>query len=255
VFLNPHGHTLQRTAFRSKRRKRRAKGWGSAALLIAALLVSCAGTDPKPLPQMTASVSEPAVERCAVFFPKGRWQMIHAINFRMADGTTGNALGVMVLDGRSLSCALMTVEGFTLFASRSPDNGPLEVLRALPPFNSQAFAEGLIADVRTLFQLPAGLAGVGRLADGSSLCRYVADQTITDVFPGTDGCFHLATYAQTPASGIDVPVRTRTVEARDCSRVGDSLVPRDVTLTGHGPAAYVLQLHLLSAEPLPASNP
>jgi len=203
---------------------------------------------------MTASAPGLAADRCAAFFPKGRWQMVHAIHFRLADGAVGNALGVATLDGRSVTCALMTVEGLTLFAARSPDKGPLEVVRALPPFDGRAFAEGLIADVRTLFLPPAGAVSLGRLADGSELCRFIADQEITDVIPDQDGCFQLATYAP-PASGADAPRRTRTLVARGCRPAGDSLIPGDATLTGHGPAGYTLKLHLLSAEPLPPANP
>jgi hypothetical protein len=128
-------------------------------------------------------------------------------------------------------------------------------LRALPPFDKKSFAEGLIADVRTLFQPPTGVISVGHLADGSLLCRSIADQAVTDVVPKSDGCFQLSTYAPTPASGTHLPVRTRTVEARDCSPVNGSLMPRDMTLTGHGRAGYTLKLHLLSAEPLPAAKP
>jgi len=181
--------------------------------------------------------------------------MLHAIDFRLTDGTSGSALGVLILDGRSLSCALMTVEGLTLFEARSPADGSLEVLRALPPFTGGTFAEGLIADVRTLFQPPTGTASFGRLADGSPLCRYASDRAVTDVHPGTDGCFRLSTYASTPTSGVGSPVRTRTVEARACRMTGGISLPHEVTLTGHGPAGYTLNLRLLGAEPLPAAMP
>jgi len=233
----------------------RVKGWRVVLPFVAVLLAACAGTRVEPLPRMTASAPGLADDRCVAFFPQGRWQMIHAIDFHMADGTNGNALGVLILDGRSLSSALMTVEGLTLFEARSLGDGSLEVLRALPPFNGQAFAAGLIADVRTLFQPPAGIASVGRLADGRALCRYTVDQAVTDVLPEEDGCFQLFTYASTSASGGNISVRTRTVEARTCRITGGSLLPHDVRLTGHGPSGYTLNLRLLSAEPLPASTP
>lgn len=233
----------------------RAREWRGVVLLVAVLLAACARTGPEPLPPMTPSGPGPVADRCAALFVQGRWQMLHAIEFRLADGTSGNALGVLILDGRDLSCALMTVEGLTLFEAHSPEDGPLEVLRALPPFTGGAFAAGLIADVRTLFQPPVGIASFGRLTDGSPLCRYAADQAVTDVLPGTDGCFRLSTYAPTPASGNGSPVRTRTVEARACRMTGGISLPHEVTLTGHGPAGYTLNLRLLGAEPLPAATP
>lgn len=233
----------------------RGKGWRVVLLFVPVLLSACAGTGPDRIPQMITFAPGLAADHCAAFFPQGRWQISHAIDFHLADGTRGNALGVLILDGRSLSCALMTMEGLTLFEARSPGDSSLEILRALPPFNGQSFAAGMIADIRTLFQPPAGIASVGRLADGSALCRYAADQTVTDVLPQTDGCFKLSTYAQTLATGVDFPVRTRTVEARACRMIGGNLLAHDMTLTGHGPAGYTLNLRLLSAESLPASIP
>ncbi len=223
--------------------------------MAAILAVACAGPGPERPPPLVAAASDSAAARCAACFPQGRWQMLHAIDFHLADGTGGNAMGVLMLDGHSLSCALMTVEGLTLFEARSPADGSLEVLRALPPFDGQAFAAGLVADIRTLFLPPAGTADHGRLADGSPLCRFTAERTVTDVLPGADGCFRLSTYARSPASGTEFPVRIRTVEARACGPVGGGILPREVTLTGHGPAAYTLNLRLLEAEPLPASAP
>jgi len=232
-----------------------ARGWRGVVLLVAALLAACAGTGPGPLPPMTPSDPSLVAGRCAAIFPQGRWQMLHAIEFHLADGTSGNALGVLLLDGRGLSCALMTVEGLTLFEAHSAEDGSLEVLRALPPFTGGAFAAGLIADVRALFRTPAGAASFGSLPDGSPVCRYVADRTMTDVLPGTDGCFRLHTYAPTPPSGVGSPVRTRTVEARACGPAGGILLPQALTLTGHGPAGYTMNLRLLGAEPLPDSTP
>jgi hypothetical protein len=223
--------------------------------LAAILPVACAGPGPERLPPLVAATPDSAAARCAACFPQGRWQMLHAIDFHLADGTDGNAMGIVVLDGRSLSCALMTVEGLTLFEARSPVDGSLEVLRALPPFDGPAFAAGLVADIRTLFLPPAGTAEYGRLADGSPLCRFTAERTVTDLLPGADGCFRLSTYARSPASGADFPVRSRTVEARDCGPAGGGTLPREVRLTGYAPAAYTLNLHLLEAELLPASAP
>ena len=172
----------------------RIKGWQIVLPFVAMLLAACAGTRPEPLPRMTASTPDLAAGRCAALFPQGRWQMIHAIDFRLADGTSGNALGVLILDGRSLSCALMTVEGLTLFEARSAEAEVLEVLRALPPFDNREFASGLMRDVRTLFQSPPGLGQYGTLVDGTPVCRYNAGQTITDILPQADGCWQLFTY-------------------------------------------------------------
>lgn len=189
--------------------------------------------------------------------------MLHAIEFRLADGTSGNALGVLIVDSHSLSCALTTVEGLTLFEARSSGAAEPEVLRALPPFDNPEFARGLLRDVRTLVQPPPGLRKHGTLADGSPVCRYDGGQTITDILPQADGCWQLFTYDEQrilrtdgcqPADPGREHRQTRAVAARSCERIGEAILSRRLELRGFAPSTYTLNLRLLSAEPLPAST-
>lgn len=242
----------------------RNKGWRVVLPIAAVLLAACAGPRLEPLPRMTVSAPGVAVDRCAALFPQGRWQMTHAIEFRLADGASGNALGVLILDGQNLDCALTTVEGLTLFEARSQGDGSLEVLRALPPFDNPEFARGLLRDVRTLMQPPPGLGRYGTLADGTPVCRYDAGQTITDILPQADGCWQLFTYDEQrilrtdgcqPADPRREHRQTRAVAAHSCERIGGAVLPRRLDLRGFAPSAYTLNLRLLSAEPLPAATP
>ncbi len=230
---------------------------------VAVLLAACAGPRLEPLPRLTAAPGG-AADRCAAVFPQGRWQMLHAIEFRLADGTSGNALGVLIVDGHSLSCALTTVEGLTLFEARSNGAAEPEVVRALPPFDNPEFARGLLRDVRTLVQPPPGLRTHGTLADGTPVCRYDAGQTVTDLLPQADGCWQLFTYDEQrilrtdgcqPTDPRREHRQTRAVAARSCERIGEAILPRDLELRGYAPSAYTLHLRLLSAEPLPAATP
>jgi len=173
-------------------------------------------------------------------------------------------LGVLIFDDHSLSCALMTVEGLTLFEARSSGTAESEVLRALPPFDNPEFARGLLRDVRTLMQPPPGLSHYGTLFDGTQVCRYDVGQTITDILPQADGCWQLFTYEEQnilrtdgcqPAEPRREHRQTRAVAARSCERIGEANLPRRLDLRGFVPSAYTLHLRLLSAEPLPASTP
>lgn len=244
------------SAEKARRWQKRLQGkyWRLALPLVTMLLAACGTTRHTPLPAMTALTSAPIADRCTSFFPRGRWQLTHAINFRLADGTNGNAVGVLIIDGNELSCALMTIEGLTLFAARSQSDGTLQVLRALPPFDSPGFAAGLIADVRAVFLPPSSVGSVGRLADGRVQCRFATGLEVTDVLPEMDGCFRLSTYAPTGSSG-ETPVQTRTVDAHTCKKLGSALLAHELNLTGHGAAGYTLNMRLLSAEPLPAITP
>lgn len=166
--------------------------------------------------------------------------MVHSIAFRMADGTTGNALGVLVLEGQEIKCALMTVEGLTLFEAQSAETEHLEVLRALPPFDKPGFAAGLMRDVRTLFQPPPGTVQYGTLADGTPVCRSTEGGRVTDIFPQEDGCWRMHTYSE--------QTRTRTINAQSCSPVASAILPHFLELKGSVPTDYTLNLRLISAE-------
>ena len=72
----------------------------------------------------------------------------------MADGPVSTVIGVTSLAGDEISCALMTVEGLTLFAAVFKTGAEPEVRRAVPPFDRPGFARGLMADVRTIFVQP-----------------------------------------------------------------------------------------------------
>ncbi len=189
-----------------------------------------------PVPQ------EELRQRCAAVYPQGKWQLVHAIEFSMADGRSSSVLGVTVLDGSSLSCALMTIEGFTLFQARLDKR--LEVERAVPPFDKPGFARGLMEDVRALFLPPGGQVFYGRFANGAETCRWTeADGKVTDVQPLENGCYRVRTY--------DAEGRlTRTITARSCQMVNSILIPGELELTVPGPAGYTLKMTLVSADGL-----
>jgi hypothetical protein len=211
------------------------------ALLL--LVVSCSVQNREPLPDVVRSYDvTPASLPAPVVFPTGRWQFVHSISFRLPNGGDGTAIGVLVLDGREIHCVLMTVEGLTLFEARSMEDGPIEVIRAVPPFDNQEFATGLMGDVHTIFRKPQGKAEIGRLADGSPVFRYSAACRETDILPQEDGCWTMHTYSE--------QLRDRTIRTRSCRTVDSVSIPDDIDLVSGGPAGYALHLHLISAEKL-----
>ena len=215
-------------------------------LPILLLLSSCASQQSVRLEPLTGSlplsVQEASLkEQCAAVYPRGRWQFVHAIEFRMADGRGSSVVGVTVVDGSTLSCALMTIEGFTLFQARLNDR--LEIDRAVPPFDRPGFARGLMDDVRALFVRPRG-DGVqyGRLAGTSETCRMTTeDGRVTDILPSEDGCWRIRTYDQKQTL-------TRTITARSCRMVDSTMIPGELELTVPGPAGYTLKMNLQTAD-------
>ena len=122
--------------------------------LIALVLASCSSVKQTP-PPLTPLRPVPTPLTCAEFFPQGDWQYVHALRFQLTSGGGGgSAIGVVVLTSQDIRCALTTVEGLTLFEARAKGTGPVEIIRALPPFDRQYFADNLVKDIRTLFLPP-----------------------------------------------------------------------------------------------------
>lgn len=210
------------------------------------LLASCSARTGAVLPEFTHVPGKPAGhQRCAAVFPHGSWQFVHDIAFHMAKGD-GSALGVLVLDDGEIRCALMTIEGLTLFEARATEDGRIEVSRAIAPFDNPDFAAGLMRDLRTIFRPPAGRAEYGRLADDAPLCRYANADGVTDIRPRQDGCWSIATSGDR--------LGTKSIRASSCRQVDSAAIPERLELVASGPAGYTLNLQLISAERRPAAK-
>ena len=216
----------------------------SAFLLISLLLslTGCAARQPS-LPELTADARED--RGCESVFPQGRWEFVHTIDFSMADGSGATVIGVTMLAGDEIACALMTIEGFTLFEAVYRQKGGLEVRRAVPPFDKPVFAEGLMEDVRTIFRTPSpAKVQYGRSGDNVQMCRYSGgDGRITDIRSALDGCWQIQTY------GADQTMN-RSVVGRSCRKEGESLIPEHLQLKGFGITNYTLKMTLIHAENL-----
>lgn len=217
-------------------------------ILLSVLLIcltACATGKQLRLPELTATAQVPAAQGCAAIFPQGRWQFVHAIDFSMPDGAGGTVIGVTSLAGDEIACALMTIEGFTLFEAVYQPGSGLKVQRAVPPFDKPAFAEGLLTDVRAIFLAPAATeVRYGWLADQSPVCRYTAgDGQITDLLPTTDDAWQIRTYTSKL-------VLDRVIIGRACQKRGNSLIPEAIELSGFSPSDYTLQMTLIQADNL-----
>lgn len=207
------------------------------------LLISCTM---HPLEQQRVFVPEPSPsagvkEACASVYPQGQWQFVHQIVFSLADGSSSSVTGVVVVDKKTIQCALMTTEGFTLFAAQFTDR--LHILRAVPPFDKPGFAAGLMNDVQVLFLPPPdGVLQYGRLAGKGPCCRIIRDKQITDILPTEDGCWQIRSDGNTLQ-------QVRTLRAEQCHLVQGYRLPETLTLTAAGPNNYSLNMTLLSVNP------
>ncbi len=223
-------------------------------------IVACAPKNQVLLPELTAASDEQVTAACTSVFPgekkageaegtRGeKWQIVHAIDFTMRDGSGTTVIGVTKLDGEDIECALMTVEGLTLFEAVFPHDKDVEVRRAVPPFDKPEFAKGLIVDLRAIFLPPPGRMQTGfvRLPSQppvtSAVCRYrKPDQGIVDVLPNVHGCWRINSY--TPDH-----IMQRSIVGRSCKKIGSRLIPDYIDLTTYGRTGYTLKMTLISAD-------
>lgn len=207
-------------------------------LLPALLLAGCAASLPPIVPG-----ADP--QPCAAFFVKGRWQFTHTVAVSVAGKTRGALVGAITVDtaGAAVHCALMTVEGLVIFEAQ--DQRGLEVIRALPPFNDDDYARGMMADLHLLFLPPAGpVAAAGRTADNHAACRFVqSDGAVVDVIATGDGGWAIRRYDD-----------RRRIDKEIVATAGAPETPaiaRRMVLTGHGLPGYTLTMDLIDARPVP----
>ena len=131
--------------------------------LLLCLLASCAGLPPvTPGGDALRAGADEAFAPGTVF-PEGRWQLLHAIQAELPGGRTLVMLGLTVMSstGRSCRSVLMTLEGFVVFDGEYDRR--VTVHRALPPFDSPHFADGLMEDIRLVFFEPEAVVVEGEM--------------------------------------------------------------------------------------------
>lgn len=143
-------------------------------LSLACLTCGCVRL-PSP-PALTSRSDSSLLARCAAVFPAGDWQMVHALSFSGPAGAGGQLLGLLRREGDTLASALLTAEGLTLFAARQSGDLPLQINRAVPPFDNSAFAAGLFDDIRLLFSVPEEAAQAGQTSTGEPVCHDCAGE-------------------------------------------------------------------------------
>jgi hypothetical protein len=216
---------------------------GRLLVLVALLLALSCASLPKIVPVTGADPSGPA-EGCNRIFPAGKWQLLHSIEADLPGGRNSVMMGLTVLSSRLRSnrSVIMSLEGFVVFDGEF--NQGLKVHRALPPFDSPGFAEGLMEDIRLIFFKPEGPAAeCGILTDGSTVCRYKnPDGGVVDIVFRSTGTCEALRYdrKQRLTRIVRIPVDARSAAG----------LPQTIELTAQGKQAYKLVMTLLEAVPL-----
>ncbi|GAB6193521.1 hypothetical protein [Desulfocastanea catecholica] len=211
-------------------------------------LVACAAETQLRLPQLIGAAEGLGENGCAAVFPQENRQFVHAIDFTMQDGSGTAVVGVTSLNDDDIACALVTVEGLTLFEAVFRHGRSFQVKRAVPPFDKPAFAQGMIGDIRAIFQPPPGRGSRGQVllpapaAGLTAVCRYEDPAGgVVDVLPDVDGCWQIRSY--TPDGTMN-----RAIVGRSCRVQGTGLIPDLIELKTYGRTGYTLKMTLIRAD-------
>ncbi len=127
-----------------------------------------------PRPRATLSPGSPEdLPGCYAIFPAEPWESVHKIEADLR-GASSFLIGVTKGEPseRTLQSVLLSPEGFILFDAVRTDNG-IVVRKAVAPFDSPAFAQGLMEDVTLLFLPPkAKPTGWGKETNGTMICKW-----------------------------------------------------------------------------------
>ncbi len=161
----------------------RRKGLNIFLLAFLILSIGCA-----PKSEITVSPGPPEeLPGCYVIFPLGPWESVHKIEATFGGGSS-TLIGVTKGEPseRRLQSVLLTPEGFILFDAERRIKG-ISVKRAVAPFNSPAFARGLIEDVSFLFFPPAGKPTTwGKDTNGTLTCKWENPKNSTEITGSMD---------------------------------------------------------------------
>ncbi len=119
---------------------------------------------------------------CTVMFPAGPWESVHKIEANFGGGSSF-LIGVTKGESseRRFETILLTPEGFVLFNAERRVTG-FSIRKAVAPFDSQAFARGLIEDVSLLFLPPAGRPKTWKKeANGKMICKWKDPEHSTEI--------------------------------------------------------------------------
>ncbi len=207
------------------------------------VLAAGACTAPHALRPLDPALMSTVSAGCQKPFLKMTHRLVHALEADLPDGKKGAGIGVLLADPRkrTFRSMLMTVEGWVLFDIEKGET--LTVRRAVPPFDSPAFARQMEEDIALAF-FPPGATPLawGQGEDGVTVCRFgSADGRGVDVLDRGGGAMEVRLYG----GGQDV--RKRVVIP---SFNRDGLAERIEIRSSVWPS-YTLHLRLIEGEAIP----
>ena len=215
-------------------------------LSVLGLILSCSGL-PRVYPAENSADPLPG-GICSGPFADGDWQLLHAIEATLPGGKKGFLMGLTVISSsnRTARVVIMTLEGFVLFDAFY--DSQITVNRALAPFDSNAFANGLIEDINLIFFKPSGsITTSGFLKSGAAVCRYQKpDGRVVDIISRGAPNWEIRQYR--PDNRLAQTVKM--VSAKKTNLADHRGISDKIELKAHGSPGYTLVMELVEAVPL-----
>ncbi len=215
----------------------RRKGLNIYLLGFLILSTGCA-----PVSKTTLSQGVPEeLPGCYALFPAGPWESVHSLEATIRGGSF-LALGVTKGEPaeRRLQSLLLSPEGFILFDAVYRED-EIVLQKAVPPFDSPAFARGMMEDVTLLFLSPPGRPSAwGKGADGTRICHWNGpDGSRTEVRGSVDHGWQIQRWDD------------RGEVTREVSLIGPFIqgLASHVELRAFKPVSYRFRMTLLQASP------
>jgi hypothetical protein len=210
------------------------------------LILACSSL-PQVVPAGGSADPQPA-QACRGPFPDGDWQLLHSIEATLPGGKKGFLMGLTVISStnRTARCVIMTLEGFVVFDALYDKK--ISIKRAIAPFDSEEFANGVMEDINLIFFKPSGsIITSGFLENGAAVCRYQKpDGRMVDIIRRKAHNWGIRQYL-TDYSLVRT-VKFLSVEKPDIA--GRKGISDKIELNAHGSPGYALVMDLVEAIPL-----
>ena len=208
----------------------------------------CAGLPPiVPLDNSDSLDKQSLSRELNTLFPTDSFQFVHAIELTMPGSHSAMLMGVVNIHPRhrAIHCVIMTLEGLVLFEADHTGEA-FTIHRAIPPFDSQALARGLVSDIELIFFRPRGqLNAWGTLENKNAVLRFSEpDGGTIDIVISPDRTIWTQN-VRTGSHRIKRCVKYTFPQAATNSQ--PPVFPESITLTAAFPTRYTLIMTLTDA--------
>ena len=218
----------------------------------------CAGLPPIiPLDHPPAPDEQSLSRELNDLFPTDPFQFVHAIELTMPGSHSAMLMGVVNIHPRprAIHCVIMTLEGLVLFEADHTSEA-FTIHRAIPPFDSQTLARGLVSDIELIFFKPQGrLAAWGKLENKNTILRFSEPESKTiDITISPDRTVWTQN-VRTHSHRIKRCVKYLFSQPPTATNSQVFIFPKSITLTAAFPSRYTLTMTLTDANLIPDTQP